>query len=150
MTTPAATNPTALRAEPQVSLPGGRLVCVIGLVSVGVMAGFVAAGLLGPWGHAVLWSGVAGVGVVALLALAGVWMIQPRKTREVSTWMAYWMGLIVFRILLTPAAAWVLYSAASSALETRAYALAVGLAYLATVVAEALVVSQHLRNSSVN
>lgn len=148
MNTPSTTNQATLRAEPQVSLPGGRLVSVIVVISAGIIAGFALAGLFGPWGLAVLWSGVAGVGVVALFALVGVWMIQPRTRRDVSTWMAWWMGLTVFRILFTPVAAWVLYSAASSALETRAFALAVGLAYLATVVAEALVVSQHLRTSS--
>jgi hypothetical protein len=99
------------------------------------------------WPAGTLLSGVLGTAVVAAFALAGIILIRPWRDRPVSEWMTWWLALTVFRVLLTPVGAWVLYSAASSGLNPKAFALAVGLTYLTTVVAEALVVSVHLRCS---
>lgn len=145
MDQPAAEQTSHGAIGPQAALPGGRMIATVVTCGAAVVLGWLIAMFLKDWPAGTMSSGLLGAGVVVAFAIAGTLLISPWKVRPVSAWMTWWLGLTVFRLFLTPVGAWVLYSAASSGLNPKAFALAVGLTYLTTVVAEALVVSVHLR-----
>lgn len=104
-----------------------------GLVSLlGVMMGWA------DWDRAGIWGGV----LVAICTAGGVLAITPWKPRPMTMWVAIWLGQTVVRMLVTPAAAYLLYSATS--IRPMALAAAVGSCYLAAVVVEARVLTRIL------
>lgn len=106
-----------------------------------------AAIALGPWGMSEFTAGIAGIAVAAVVALAGVLIITPWKPRPIADWMNMWMLATVFRMLGTPTAAYVLYSAASPALAAKPFGLTVALTYIATLFVEAAALAKHLKTA---
>lgn len=133
--------------EERVTLPGARLLAWTGGIGAACAGAWLAACVAGPWGDATLRTGLIGIGAVTLLAMLGILAINPWKARPVATWMTVWLALTVFRLLGTPVVIFVLYSASSPALLPTPLALSVGIAYMATLFAEALTVSNHLKRT---
>jgi hypothetical protein len=88
-------------------------------------------------------AGAAGTAVVTAVSLLGLLVIRPWRTRPVTAWMNWWLGAMVLRILLTPAAGFLLYSA--TALSLTPLMLAVASAYVVVQVSEAAVVAHYLK-----
>lgn len=137
------------KSQPQQELvlawPGWRLIGTIAGVAALCASAWLAAPRLGPWDAEVAVAGVAGavlVGALTIVALLAVW---PWKVRPMSTWMNLWIGGTVLRLLLIPAATYLLYSATS--LSATALALSVGLTYVLTLFAEAAVLALYVRRA---
>ena len=62
-----------------------------------------------------------------------------------SAWISCWIGGSILRLLLIPAATYLLYSATS--LNATALALSVGLTYVVTLFAEAAVLALHVQRT---
>lgn len=122
------------------------------LTVVAIAAGF--AGLMLTGFDVRPTSGFAGIGLAGVFALLGIVILSPWKRRPLADWMLAWLASTVFRILATPVAALLLYSAASSGaggesggvvLEARAFGLSIAVTYLATLFVEAGVLSGQLK-----
>ncbi len=133
------------------SLPTMKLVAGVVMASAAVAGGWMglaAMGVFEAWERSAGGAGsageagVAGTAVVLVMVLAGIAILMPWKRRESADWMLWWMGATVFRVLVTPIAAYLLYSAPFAGWEARPFALAVGLAYLATLFTEAAILAR--------
>lgn len=137
-------------AEPQrFSLPTGLLLVSI-VVGVLVVAGFWAAiaSFIEDERSAFFMSGMMGIGMVAVMSFLGVMVMTPWRKRAMADWMTMWMGGTVFRLLGTPIAAYVLYSAFSAEplrLSAKPLAVSVAIAYMIALFVEAAVVSTYLK-----
>ena len=141
----AVTPKTRPHQELVLAWPGWRLIGTIAGVAALSASAWLAAPRLGPWDAEVAVAGVAGavlVGALAIVVLLAVW---PWKMRPMSTWMNLWLGGTVLRLLLIPAATYLLYSATS--LSATALALSVGLTYVLTLFAEAAVLALYVRRA---
>ena len=141
----AVTPKTRPHQELVLAWPGWRLIGTIAGVAALSASAWLAAPRLGPWDAEVAVAGVAGavlVGALAIVVLLAVW---PWKMRPMSTWMNLWLGGTVLRLLLIPAATYLLYSATS--LSATALALSVALTYLLTLFAEAAVLALYVRRA---
>lgn len=134
MTTPTATQ-TMPADEPTMRFPTARMLGAVvlgGAAAVGVM--YLAA-LVPNWrivfSADVIWGAVVVVAVAAVTTLA----MTPWMQRPMSSWMTMWLGGTVMRLLLTPVAGFLLYSAALP--DRTAFGLSIGLSYLLTLLAEA-------------
>jgi hypothetical protein len=138
MSTPAtSTN------EPSLALPTWRMLLTIAAGTVAAILGWaVVTSIVAP-GRAVLVAGAAGMAVVAAVSVLGVLVICPWRTRPVSAWINWWLGAMVLRLLLTPAAAYLLYSA--TALSLTPLMLSVAVTYVVVQVSEAAVVAHYLK-----
>jgi hypothetical protein len=94
-------------------------------------------------GRDALVAGGAGTAVVAAVSVLAVLVIRPWRIRPVTSWMSWWLGAMVLRILLTPVAGFLLYSA--TALSLTPLMLAVATAYVVVQVSEAAVVAHYLK-----
>jgi hypothetical protein len=132
-------------ANQLIALPWRLLVwCMLaaGLIIAGLWAGVVAARSMS---SDILLSGIAGVGVSLAMTLLGVLIMTPWKRRLAIDWMTMWLAGTVFRVLATPAAAFLLYSAASPRLASKPFGLAVAVTYLVVLLSEAAILAQHFR-----
>ena len=137
--------PTASTGETPHALPTRLLLWTI-VAGVLVVAGLWSAIVtIGPWGREAFTSGMAGIGLTAIMILVGVLVMTPWKPRLSMDWMTMWLGGTVFRILATPVAAFVLYSAASPWLAMKPFGLSVAVTYLVALFTEAAVLTQHFR-----
>ncbi|MCZ6836727.1 MAG: hypothetical protein O7G85_13200 [Planctomycetota bacterium] len=87
-------------------------------------------------------AGPVGAGLVAFTTLLGILVMSPWQTREISLWWTMWLASMVLRLLLTPALAFLLYSATSFSPE--AMCLAVAASYFLTLGAEVVVIQNHV------
>ena len=117
------------------------------LAAMLVAALWSAAVAVGTLGTPTLTTGMMGIVITAFIALAGVLVMTPWKPRLIADWMTMWLAGTVFRMLLTPIAAFLLYSAASHALAVKPLVLSVALTYLCTVLVEAAVLARHMKDS---
>jgi hypothetical protein len=152
MGTTTMSGPAPRVEEPTLSLPTGKLLATVllaGLGTAGLWWLLLRAGLglaLGvPAGAGELVDGLVGIGLVLAIALVSVVVMTPWKTRPMSAWMNLWLAGTVLRLLLTPPAAFVLYSAAS--FGAAALTLSVAAAYIAILFSEAIVLSLHLKRT---
>ena len=83
---------------------------------------------------------VAGITTLSLLA------IGPWKTRAMGTWANLWLAALVGRLLLTPALAYLLYSA--TPLSLTPLMLSVGVTYIIVQISEAAALAAHLNRIS--
>jgi len=141
------TSRTPTTDEPAIRLPSARLFGAVAAATLGVALAWAGVSAVLAPDSGVLLSGLLGVAVVGVVSLGGVFVMTPWKTRPVGVWMSVWMGGSVFRLLLTPLAVYLLYSAASPDLAVRPLGLAVGLAYLATLLTEAVVLASSLKKA---
>lgn len=109
------------------------------------LAWYAVTRLVGPWQDAAL-TGLMGAIVVAAVAAVSVVAMTPWKRRPMADWMSWWLAGTVVRLLVTPACAFLLYSAAR--LEAEPLALSVATAYLVTVLTETAVLARHVGRQS--
>ncbi len=141
----AVTGTTRPHEEPVLAWPGWRLIGTIAGVAALSCGAWLAAPRLGPWDAGVAVAGVAGALLVGGLTIVALLVVRPWKVRPISTWMNLWIGGTVLRLLLIPAATYLLYSATS--LSATALALSVGLTYVLTLFAEAAVLALYVRRA---
>ncbi len=141
----AVTPKTRSHEEPVLAWPGWRLIGTIAGVAALCAGAWLAAPRLGPWDTGVAVAGVAGAVLVGGLAIVALLVVRPWKMRPLGTWMNLWMGGTVLRLLLVPAATYLLYSATS--LSATPLALSVALTYLLTLFAEAAVLALYVRRA---
>lgn len=137
---------TASHDEPLISLPTGRLlVAVIGACATSTAA-WLGVVSLGAWGREVLMAGPVGALAVAVTGVAGVVVMTPWKTRDMITWWTMWLAATVLRLLLTPVAAFLLYSA--TPLSPEALCLAIAASYFLALMAEAAIIARHVHRAT--
>lgn len=88
----------------------------------------------------IMQAGLVGIGLVTVIALGGVLVMLPWIPRSIMTWTSTWIGSSVFRLLLTPAITFVLYSATS--LPPVPLVLGVASAYLVVLLSEAAILAR--------
>ena len=131
--------------EPVLAWPAWRLIgTIVGAAALSA-GGWLAAPRLGPWDAEVAVAGVTGAVLVGGLAIVALLVVRPWKMRPLGTWMNLWMAGTVLRLLLIPAATYLLYSATS--LSATPLALSVALTYLLTLFAEAAVLALYVRRA---
>ncbi len=144
-------SPPGSRSDPAIALPTGSLLVAM-FVSVMLVAGGWSLAVWMGWGGAFdrtdFVSAMVGIGVAGVVTLAGVLMIRPWKTRPIADWMTWWLGGTVFRLLGTPAAGFLLYSAVSGALTAKPFGLSIALTYIAALFVEAAVLARHVHAAS--
>jgi hypothetical protein len=129
---------------PRIAMPVATLLVSV-IVAVLLTAGVWSAAIaIGPWGMPEFIAGMAGIGLTGTLAVVGVLVIKPWKPRTMADWMTVWLAGTVFRLFVTPLAAYLLYSAVSPALAYQSFGLAVALTYLAALFVEAGVLARHV------
>lgn len=132
------------------ALPTGSLLVSI-VVGVLLVAGGWAtvASFMKDERSAFFVTGMAGIGVVAVMSMLGVIVMTPWKQRSMIDWMTMWLLGTVFRVLATPIVAYVLYSAFSpptgGGLSAKPLALSVAIAYMVALFVEAAVLSTYLK-----
>lgn len=120
---------------------------LLGAVSVAVLLviGLWSAGMaIGSLGLAEFRAGLIGIAVAAVVGLTGILILTPWKKRAIADWMTMWLAGTVFRMLATPIAAYLLYSAVSPVLAAKPFGLAVALTYIVTLFVEAAVVARYM------
>jgi len=80
---------------------------------------------------------VAGISILSLV------VIRPWKPREMGTWANLWLAALVGRLLLTPALAYLLYSA--TPLSLTPLMLSVAVTYVIVQISEAAALAAHLK-----
>ncbi len=80
---------------------------------------------------------VAGISILSLV------VIRPWKPRAMGTWANLWLAALVGRLLLTPALAYLLYSA--TPLSLTPLMLSVAVTYVIVQISEAAALAAHLK-----
>ncbi len=137
------TSPAPATKEPIITLPIGRMVGSIVGLSALTYAVWAAVVWLGGFGVEAVVAGLAGAALVAAVGVAAALMMRPWRPRPVSEWMTWWLGGIVVRLLVTPPAAYLLYSATS--LSGTPLLLAVAITYVIVQCGEAAVLALHIQ-----
>ena len=131
------TEPEATMTMPTTRLVGA--VVVGSALSCGLWMAAVAAG---PWSREAVLAGPFGAATVLVVALVGVMVMTPWRPRAMLDWWTMWLAATVLRLLLTPVAGYLLYSATSLALEPLC--LAIAASYFVTLLAEVTVLQRHV------
>ncbi len=137
------TSPAPTTKEPIITLPIGRMMgSIVGLSGL-TYAGWTAVVWLGGFDVEAVPAGLAGATVVAAVGVAAALLMRPWRARPVSEWMTWWLGGIVVRLLVTPPAAYLLYSATS--LSGTPLLLSVATTYVIVQCGEAAVLALHIK-----
>ncbi len=123
-----ASKATGMAAEPIMPLPARPMFAAAVAGGVTTVLLWLAGASLFESMQAGLPTALAGVGTVLAIYLATTAMLTPWKPRRMGDWMTFWLGVTVLRLMVTPVAAWVLYSAALR--DVRTLGLAVALSYV--------------------
>lgn len=137
------TSPPASSKEPTIALPTGRMVGSIVGLSILTATGWMAVVWVGHLGSDAGEAGLAGAAVVAVVSVAASLLMRPWRPRLVSWWVSWWLGGILGRLLITPAAAYLLYSATS--LSGTPLMLSVATTYVIVQCGEAAVLALHIK-----
>ena len=140
--TMTATQPMTTN-EASIKLPFGLMLWVAGLVSVVFGSGWFLVINLGFGPASIAWEGLIGSSVTLAVTVAGLLMMKPWKTRPITSWMTFWLGATVLRLMATPALAFLLYSAVS--LSLTPFMLSVAASYMAVLFSEAGVLALYLK-----
>lgn len=143
-----ATEPTAASSRIDPAPPGtsgearfglSRGVLLTSVLSAAVAASVAAAGMAAAFGGeaGAAAMGAATAGAVALLGTA---ILRPAESRAASDWMTLWLAATVVRLLLTPLAALLLYSALSP--PRVEFLLSVAGSYLACLAVETAILAR--------
>ncbi|MCI0366075.1 MAG: hypothetical protein L0Y44_01980 [Phycisphaerales bacterium] len=128
-----------------VKLPTGMLLGgVIGAVAL-VAGACWAIDLVWSMGGQAAISGLIGAASVGVVAVGGVLIMTPWKSRAMADCLTMWLGATVFRLLLTPVLVYLLYSAISPALAVKPLVLSVASSYFLALLAEAAILASHIR-----
>ncbi len=137
------TSPQPTSKEPTIALPTARTVGSIVGLSALTAVGWLAVVWVGEFGSKAGTAGVAGAAVVAVVSIAAALMMRPWRPRLLSSWVSWWLGGILVRLLVTPAAAYLLYSATS--LSGTPLLLSVATTYVIVQCGEAAVLALHIK-----
>jgi hypothetical protein len=129
--------------EPSLPLPTATMLVTIAAGSAAAILAWAAVAAVVAPGRAVLAAGAAGAAVVAAVSVLAVLVIRPWRVRPVGAWINWWLGALVLRLLLTPAVAYLLYSA--TALSLTPLMLSVAATYVVVQVSEAAAVAHYLK-----
>lgn len=129
---------TPATEQPGVALPAGKLLGAALAASLAAGGLFAAASWATGRGEPA--AGLGAAAIVAACTVGSLVAITPWKRRPVQLWMSMWLGQMLLRLVVTPIATYLLYSATSLA----ALPLAVGITYFVTVVSEAVVLKRCL------
>ena len=136
MTTPT-TEPETTMTMPTTHLVGA---VVFGpLLACGLWMAIVAAG---PWGREAVVAAPYGAATVLLVGLLGVLVMSPWRRRAMLDWWTMWLAATVLRLLLTPLAGYLLYSATS--LDLEPFFLSIAASYFVTLLVEVAVLRRHV------
>lgn len=136
-------NATSISAREAVTtLPTVRMVVtVIAAAAATVATWAVVTALTGR--AATIASAAAGAAIVAGVSGLSLLAIRPWKPRAMGTWANLWLAALVGRLLLTPAVAYLIYSAAP--LSLTPLMLSVGVTYVIVQICEAAALAAHLK-----
>ncbi len=129
--------------EPNISLPTTRMLLAIFLSSLAACLAWMAVVKLGDFEPGTMAAGPAGAGLVMVIGFLVVVLMQPWRSRLVGDWVNIWLAGIIGRLLITPAAAYLLYSA--TPLSGSPLLLSVATSYVIVQIGEAAVLSLHLK-----
>ena len=132
--------------QARIRLPFAQLLGTIGLVSVLFGSGWYFAFQVGPWPAAHGVEGLYGTAVTLAVTLVGLLIMGPWKTRSIESWMSFWLGATVLRLLSTPVVAYLLYSATSRSLTP--FMLSVAISYLVILFSEAGVLALSVKHAT--
>ena len=139
-------NTTSIAArEPVTALPALRMVVTVIGAGLATIAGWAAVTAL-TGRTATIMSAAAGATLVTGVSTLSLLAIGPWKSREIGTWANLWLAALVGRLLLTPALAYLLYSA--TPLSLTPLMLSVGVTYVVVQVSEAAAVAASLKRIS--
>ncbi len=130
-----------LAAEgPPLSIPMGVLILTVFAAGLAISVLFAGAMFALRQPADAMTAGLVGTGLVTVIAMLGVVVMLPWIPRSIMMWTSTWIGSSVFRLLLTPAATFVLYSATS--LPPVPLVLGVASAYLVVLLSEAAILAR--------
>jgi len=139
------TAPLIQAHEPVTTLPTRRMVItVIASASATIAAWSVVAALTGR--TSTIMAATAGAALVVCTSILSLMVIQPWKPREMGTWANLWLAALVGRLLLTPALAYLLYSA--TRLSLTPLMLSVAVTYVIVQISEAAALAANLKRIS--
>lgn len=144
---PTASSPRASHAPVRFAFGAGKLLGGIASATILCAAAWTLIATLVPQNSNYLLSSILGAAAVGIVAALGVLVMTPWKHREIADWMTLWLAATVFRLLVTPLAVYLLYSAASPALATTPLVLSVASTYFVTLLVEAAILASHIRRS---
>ena len=139
------TTTTMATREPVTSLPTRRMVLTAIAAAVATIAGWATVTALTGRTDTIA-TAAAGTTLVAVISIVSLVAIGPWKTRAMGTWANLWLAAIVGRLLLTPAFAYLLYSA--TPLSLTPLMLSVGVTYVVVQISEAAALAAHLNRIS--
>ncbi len=139
-------NATPITArEPVTSLPARRMVVTVIAAWAAVIAAWaVVTALTGR--TATITPAAAGATLVAGISILSLLAIGPWKPRAMGTWTNLWLAALVGRLLLTPALAYLLYSA--TPLSLTPLMLSVAVTYVVVQISEAAALAAYLKRIS--
>ncbi len=139
-------NTTSIAArEPVTALPALRMVVTVIGAGLATIAGWTAVTAL-TGRTATIMSAAAGAALVTGVSTLSLLAIGPWKSREIGTWANLWLAALVGRLLLTPALAYLLYSA--TPLSLTPLMLSVGVTYVVVQISEAAALTAYLKRIS--
>lgn len=129
--------------EPLITLPTLRLIWAI-VIACAAGAGLWAVGamVLG-YGPTVAGTGAIGSALALVFSVGAVLLLMPWIARPASTGLLLWLGADLLAMLLTIAAAYLLYSA--TFLASHPLLLGVVLTYFIVLPAKVMVIASHMR-----
>lgn len=138
-----ATTTASGTEDPTLALPTLRLLAALVTAGAGTALGWLAVVRVAGYGGDVAAAGAAGSALVVGVSAASLLAILPWRVRPVSSWVNAWLAAIVLRLVLTPAMAYLLYSAAP--LSGTPLLLSVATAYVIVQICEAAVLALYVK-----
>ncbi len=139
-------NATTIPArEPVTALPALRMVLTVVGAGLATMAAWTVVTML-TGRTAPIVPAAAGAILVIGISTLSLLAIGPWKPRAMGTWANLWLAALVGRLLLTPALAYLLYSA--TPLSLTPLMLSVAVTYIIVQISEAAALAAHLNRIS--
>ena len=139
----AMTDQSTASKEPNISLPTSKMILAIFMSSLAACLGWMLVVKLGDFEAGTMAAGPAGAGLVLAIGILVVILMRPWRRRLLGDWVNIWLAGIIGRLLITPAAAYLLYSATS--LSGTPLLLSVATTYVIVQCGEAAVLALHIK-----
>ena len=136
------TAPLILGQEPVTTLPTRRMVIAVIASALATIAAWSAVTAL-TGRTSTITAAAAAATLVAGISILSLVVIRPWKPRAMGTWANLWLAALVGRLLLTPALAYLLYSA--TPLSLTPLMLSVAVTYVIVQISEAAALAAHLK-----
>ncbi len=130
------------RHEPVTTFPTWRMVVTVIASGLATIAAWSAVTAL-TGRTSTITAAAAGATLVAATSILSLLVIGPWKPRALGTWATMWLAALVGRLLLTPALAYLLYSA--TPLSLTPLMLSVAVTYVIVQISEAAALAAHLQ-----